>query len=268
MPFSQDWNRLRLGSGAPPSREILLEEPVDLNFKSLDDVFQIRAAKVNAHADLLEKPYLPSASVFGGMGSGRPWWGIEGQFCHAQGKKSIVGPAEETRFFINPFLLLGLDEGKAFIIRGVPCVPAFPRPLSLKWSAGESKAEVVYDITRFFRERARQPKETTAYDVLTLVDYNARDLGYEYIHADLARSQNIEPVPGSVLFKEAVQIKGVIHLGFSCGYPGGCNNGSPYEPDLRFRIKGLPAVVYCELWSQRPADPEQKPDFTFVLYLN
>jgi hypothetical protein len=164
--------------------------------------------------------------------------------------------------------LLGLDEGKAFIIREATCAPAFPRPISLKWSAEGSKAEAVYDITRFFRERARQPEETTAYDVLTLVDYNARDLGYEYIHADPARSQNIEPVSGSNLFNEVVRMKGVIHLGVSCGYPGGCNNGSPYEPGLEFRIKGLPAVVYCELWSRRPADPAQKPDFTFVLYLD
>jgi hypothetical protein len=80
-----DRNALRLGPGAPSSRQISLEEPVELDFKSREEVFQIRAERVNVYADLLERPYLSSASIFGWIVGGRPWWGIEGQFCHGSG---------------------------------------------------------------------------------------------------------------------------------------------------------------------------------------
>ncbi|MEI8010891.1 MAG: hypothetical protein WCI27_00215 [Candidatus Omnitrophota bacterium] len=261
-------NEIKVGADAPLSTDIPLEEPIELDYKSREEIFSIRTMNVNLHAILLEKDYHPSSNVFGQIVSNKPWWGIEGEFCEGPGSNSIDGPAEETRFFINPYLLLGLDEGKAFPMHGVPCDPAFPRPLSLKWVAGESRAEAVYDISRFFRERLRYPKEDGASDILELVNYNARDFGFEYIRVNRAQSQNVEPVSDSKMFQDVMPMKGFIHLGGSCGYPGGCNNASPYEPDLKFRITDLPAVLACDLWREKPADSAQKPDFTFILYLN
>ncbi len=260
-------NKLKVGPAGSFDRDIILAEPEELDFQSRKAIFNLREQRVMLYGDLLETPYHPSGEVFGQIRDDKPWWGIDGQFCKGPGEHSIDGMSEETRFFLNPFLLLGLDEGRTFISTRPDCVPTYPRPRSLKWFAKEAKAEAVYDISRFFRERARTP-EIAGYDVQDLVNYNARDMGYAYIHADFDRSQNVGRVEGSRLFDQPIALQNYIHSGGSCGYPGGCNNASPYEPDLRFRIKGTPAVLTCQLWKTKPEDAAQKSDFTFVLYLN
>lgn len=268
VPVQQEKNELKVGAGAVKATPILFDEPVELDEKSRDEILARRTMRVNYYAMLLDKGYKPSMSVFGQIVDHKPWWGIEGEFCMGPGRRSIDGPAEESRFLMNPFLLLGLDEGKAFTIRGVYCIPAFPRPLSLIWSPMEAKAEVVYDITRFYQERARYPKVNGEYDVLQLIDYNARDFGYQYIHVDSIQSHHVEPQADAGMFTDVVPMKGFIHLGGSCGYPGGCNNASPHQPDLIFRIKSVPALLNCKLWKERPAGPDQRADFTFIIRLD
>ena len=269
VPSSQERNSLRVGPQALDPVNIDLKEPIELDYKTREEVFAIRTQEVNIFSGLLDSGYHPSLNVFGQIVDHKPWWGIEGQFCKGPGNMSIEGPSEENRFFINPYLLLGLDEGKAFWdIAGRPCAPVFPRPVILRWSAQEAKAEVTYDISRFFRERARSPRNFGSYDILELVNYNARDLGFDYIYAVAQRSSNVQPASSSNLFNQAIQMKGFIHLGGSCGYPGGCNNASPYDPDVRIKITELPAVLTCELWKNKPQDLSEKPDFTFILYLN
>jgi hypothetical protein len=57
-----------------------------------------------------------------------------------------------------------------------------------------------------------------------------------------------------------------IHQGSSCGYPGGCNNMSPYTPEIdNLEIMGFPAQVIIRLWESKPASPEESPDMVFVI---
>ena len=252
----------------PAKKEIILNEPIELDYKSRDEIMNIRTQYVNQYRELIEEEYVPFTPVFGAIEDNRPWWGIDGEFCYGPGNRSIDGPSEETRFFANPFLLLGLDENKAFILAsGLPCEPAFPRPVTLYWYSPEAKAEVTYDISRFFRERERLPQELGNYHELSLVNYNARDFGYSYVYAARSLSKGVMEGTGARLFSSSCQLQSFIHRGGSCGYPGGCNNESPNQPDSRFKITDLPAVLYCKLWKAKPQNVEASADFIFIIKL-
>ncbi|MDD5195865.1 MAG: hypothetical protein PHQ96_09375 [Candidatus Omnitrophica bacterium] len=267
VQFSPNPNQLKLGTTASPlsSQEIILNEPIELDFKTRAQIMHIRKEYVDKYRDLLVNDYLPFEPLYNQIEDNRPWWGIRGEFCWSRGQKSIDGPSEETRFFINPYLLLGLDEGVAFT--SYPCAPVYPHPVSFFWFAQDSKAEVTYDISRFFREREYMPRKLRDYHTLSLISYNARDFGYEYISVAPEESLNVAPVGEGRLFKEACQLRAFIHRGISCGYPNGCNNQSPDEPDLQFKILDVPAVLYCKLWKANPKQASDNADFTFVIKL-
>ena len=137
----------------------------------------------------------------------------------------------------------------------------WPRPVSLSYT--EKEAVAVYDI-RGFLERAnaagRKPKPK-----LFLHNANARDFGFEWIR--VLEGKGVGPDKKSQIFNQSVKMKAYIHAGRSCGYPEGCNNGSPFEPDLYFKITDLPAEVLLGLWKSEPG-PDTPPDFRFRIKLN
>jgi hypothetical protein len=258
-------NRLRLGDAAAPGEIVIRPHaPVELDGLTRAQVFALRTREVQRHRPLVHEPYAPAAQVFGQIEDGRPWWGMEGEFCRGPGKRSIDGPSEEARFLLNPFLLLGLDEGKAFVDQPPTCFPVWPQPTRLSWSPHARRAVVRYDITRFIREK-RMVNLLRQFTQLSLDNYNARDFGLGFVHADPARSQNVAPFPGGRLFVDAIPLHGYIHRGGSCGYPGGCNNASPYEPQLYFKLTGLPARIHCKLWRERPAALTDAAEVSFLI---
>jgi hypothetical protein len=88
---------------------VAIQEPIDLNFKSKNAVLLLRAMMVYRHRELIVGEYRPAETVFGQIEGGKPWWGLRGHVYYGSGEKSIDGPAEETRFILNPFLLVAAD---------------------------------------------------------------------------------------------------------------------------------------------------------------
>lgn len=265
-------NSLKTGLRAPAERiDIAINAPVELDFLTRDQIMKIRAGYVLKHPELLQEGYFLYQPVFGSIIDKRPWWGIKGQFCYGPGDYSIEGPSEETRFFANPYLLLGLDEGKAFVRyetleEGAECNPAFPQAVSLVWNAFEGNTVATYDIKGFFGEREKiTSKRYAIYKEFNLVNYNARDFGYSYIYADPALSRNVGPAGNARLFSSVCVLQSFIHSGGSCGYGDGCNNESPKQPDLRFKVDSLPAVICCKLWKNRPESAQSPADFVFTI---
>ncbi len=259
-----DSSRLRLGAGAAPGPlTIERNEPEELDFKTREEIFERRRKMVARHAEFIEGDYSPSLALFGQITDGKPWWGLEGSYCKGPGEHSIDGPSEETRFLLNPFLLLGVNENYAWPIPG-DCFPAFPRPVLLSWDPVQSTATVTYDLKRFFNEWAELPHPFARTDFY-LVNYNARDFGYNYVHISKERSHGVFPFKKAALFSRPVLMQAMIHTGGSCGYPGGCNNQSPTESDLSFFVDDLPAEMYCKLWKQKPGSEKDPADFVFII---
>ena len=126
-------------------------------------------------------------------------------------------------------------------------------------------AQVTFDVSRCLAEINRwttRPLDVTLAS-FSLIAYNARDMNLNYIYLSLKDSRNLFKVnpPDS-----PCAIPHFIHRGGSCGYPGGCNNASPYTPEISdIEIERLDAQAVIWLWRQKPVSIEQPPDMTFVI---
>lgn len=276
-------NELALGSRANvEALDLGLQPPVELDYLPSSEILDLRRAAVARYPDLLAGSYRPSREVFR-LASGRPWWGIAGQFYHGPGEHSIDGPAEESRFLLNPYLLVAaefrglsiwsngqraLAWDKARITAGDLARPDFPfycPPVSLRWWPIESRAEVTYDVSACLSALNRW----TLYPLgitdasFDLTAYNARDLGLEYLYWSPESSQNVS---AGQAMQSPIAIPHFLHQGSSCGFPGGCNNMSPHVPELSgLQIQRLPARAVIQLWRDEQASAEQASDMTFVL---
>jgi len=261
---------------------IALQRPNELNFKKKVDVLAMRREAANRYPDLLAAPYEPADSIFGQIVDGLPWWGMKGQFFLGQGQRSIEGPAEETRFLLNPYLLVAADFF-GLVVGGTGTTPGwntekindntlnqsdFPftcHPRFLVWYPREGRAEAIYSVTDCMERMSRWSTKALKLSDMTfdLIAYNARDMNLNYLFLSLAESTNVDQYqpPGSVFY-----ISHFIHQGGSCGYSGGCNNMSPATPEIsNYWLKGLPAKANIRLWKNAPGSVKQQPDMLFTI---
>ena len=288
FPFLSKWlmpanhNQLLIGDQAKIRQRypVALSEPIEFDALSKAEVLQLRREAVARHPDLIEQGYRPAHVVFAQIEDGRPWWGTIGQYYHGPGSKSIDGPSEESRYILNPLLLVAADLmglspwnnhfrwDSSRVGDGEWNDPGFPlycRPSELTWWPRESRAEVVYDlgghIEQLNRYTAAPMSLAAAY--FCLMPDNARDLNLNYLAVCRETSTNVVmPEPAG----QVVEILHYIHRGDSCGYPGGCNNGSPYQAELdNFRVSALPAHLEVRLWRDRPQDVSEPHEMTFTV---
>ncbi|KKM96224.1 hypothetical protein LCGC14_1180240 [marine sediment metagenome] len=279
---SVNGNRLLLSDRAQIQRayDVVLNRPVEFDFLTRAAVLQLRCDAVAQHPRLIHRGYRPSHAVFGQMEDGLPWWGDAGQYFYGSGVKSIEGPSEESRYIVNPLLLVAVDlvglspwrdgfewDGSR-VSEGELNDPNFPlccRASSLTWWPHESRAEAVYDLSAHLEKlnRYTATRMSLADAVFCLMPDNARDMNLNYLAVSSETSLNVLKPD---LRRDAVQILHFLHRGGSCGYPGGCNNGSPYQAELdNFRIEALPAHLDVLLWRDRPEDISEPPVMRFTV---
>lgn len=254
-------NTLALGGDAlVDDLDIDIQPPAELDFLSRNEVLELRSRAVDIHPELLAAEYSPSRAVFGGIVGGLPWWGIEGEALYGRGEDSISGASEESRFILNPFLLVGADfyeNWQGRIVESDPgSIELVCLPESLHWQPAARRAEVTYSA-------ACTAQMSPVF--FHLVGYNARDFGMEYIHVSYTHSMNIskENMTSSI-----VRNPQYLHAGSSCGYPGGCNNLSPAVPELTsLTVTGFPARVETWLWEEQPESVSQAADMIFVILI-
>ncbi len=238
--------------------DIALQKPVEFDFKTKAEVLQIRSEAVQKHPELLAGVYRPSEKVFGQIVDKRPWWGMYGEFYYGKGDRSIEGPSEEARFILNPFLLVAADFysfWQGYLSEDdLPSYNLTCQPYKLHWWPKEGRAEATYG------EKCVSSRLSHTFE---LVAYNARDFNLNFVYVSYKESFNVSKsdIPAS-----PISIPHFIHLGSSCGYPGGCNNMSPYTPELVGLVfKDLPARLVIRLWQDKPVSPTQTADMVFTL---
>jgi hypothetical protein len=274
-PVQAEQTCLAIGKSAKVAGMVAIPiyPPVELNYQSKSAIFKARKQFVMTQPKLITGPYTPSEDVFGRIEDGKPWWGIEGMSYYGAGNKSILGPAEESRFIMNPFLLVGDSNGGSTLFdkHKVPAsrlhqgyFPFYCQPRDLKWWPSESRAEVTYDARSFQQWSCQINGSQTSYGgIIQLEAINARDLGLEYIYVPIERCTNIKA--GSPM-RAAMSIPQYIHCGGSCGYPGGCNNMSPTTAELdSLRLTALPARLEIWLWKSAPQTGKEPADMVFVI---
>ncbi len=261
--------------------EIPINGVEDYNFLSKKQILDLRSKHVARFPQLVKGEYKPSDRVFLAIEDGKPWWGMRGIFLYGTGDKSIEGPAEESRFLSNPFLLVGASPGSCLIwnTKTIPAAelerPDFPfcwQPSKLVYQPKMEIVETTYDISAYDQKLedskdwlTEQGRRELPIREFSLMAYNARDFGYEYIYVPIENSANISNKNDP---KGPVEINQFIHCGNSSGYPGGCNNMSPERPPIdRFAITKLPASLKILLWKRRPPSSQTKPDLTMYMYM-
>jgi hypothetical protein len=276
-------SRLALGAGATVDTiDIALSPPQELDGKTCSAILDLRRQAAARYPDLLAGSYTPSPQVFH-ISDNLPWWGIAGQFYYGKGEHSIDGQSEESRFILNPYLLIAAElrglsiwsDGERALawdkarITGQdladPDYPFYCRPTGLRWWPRTARAAVTYDVSGCLVELNRWTSYplTVADASLDLIAYNARDMNLNYLYLSLADSDNLS---ASSPMQSSITIPQFLHAGDSCGYPGGCNNMSPRVAELiNLRIERLPARATIWLWHDRPAGVEQPPDMTFTI---
>ncbi len=276
---AQGVNNLRLGQNAAVKSivEINLEPVKNLNYKSRAEILNMRTNLVNQHANLLENQYIPNLEIFGQIVDNKPWWGVIGSCIYGSGNRSIEGPSEETRFLLNPFLLVGANSWSCEIFEEQKLTdsdlekkdfPYFWQPTSLTYNLSANWARVVYDVSSFnnnLKKYQNLLKDNYEIRKFGLIAYNARDMGFNYIYTAKSKSVN---VANNYNLKQAIPILHMIHCGGSCGYSGGCNNMSPAMPEIdNLEFTQLPARCVVYLWKNAPSSISQKPDFVFIIDL-
>lgn len=268
--------QLSVGPAAKSKGEICLSLSgvSSLNGRTRSQIIQERRRAIGKYP-LFNGIYSPSAPVFGQVEDNKPWWGYYGMYVYRRGLKSPEGPSKESRFIFNPYLLVAADPTVIGLIDPTKVTadilkkPGFPfvwEPKDLKWWPEQSRAEVTYDVSGFEKRMTKFKAylNSGVVDKFSLIAYNARDLGFNYIFPDVANSTNVE---NRYVEKAPIKITQMIHCGGSCGYPGGCNNMSPLMPQLDFmRLTGKPpGKLVINLWREQPPSISAKPDFVYTI---
>lgn len=235
----------------------------DLDFKTKSQVLSLRRVAVSRYPSLISGKYQPSDAVFGQIVDGVPWWGLLGAYCYGKGERSIAGPSLHSESILNPYFLV-IPSFNTW--RSTNCRKANERtayklfycpPRSLRWYPKRGQAEVTYDMECLRRSGS---------DDLSLDAYNARDLNLNYVYVSYGESSNISKHDQPA---RAYKNPQYIHKGGSCGYPGGCNNRSPYTPPLDdIQILGWPVKIVVYLWESNPDTVDTPPDMEYVIHFN
>jgi hypothetical protein len=170
-------NALALGAAARGDAiDIRINSPAELDRLSKAEVLALRHQAVMAYPQLLASAYTPSDAVFGQIVGSANWWGIAGQFRRGPGPESIEGPSEESRFILNPYLLVApefRDWWPHLTDSEAANFPFACYPQSLRWIPREARVEAIYAASCIGQRQSQE---------VDLIAYNARDLGLGFIY--------------------------------------------------------------------------------------
>ncbi len=278
-------NRVAVGNEAKVDGwvGISLQPPTHLGYRKKVEILDLRTSEVLKFPTLIVEPYRPSDAVFGEIVDDRPWWSMKGLFMFyfssptERSQRYIVeGVSEETRFIMNPFLLVGLefffqsqDMSEAELLAlnlDAPNFKLFPEPSVLEWNPKERRARVSYDVSSYLEQSKEWRKplelEQTFFDLIT---YNARDFNLEFLQFVAEGSEHLIPPPE--LKKEPIPLRHFLHLGGRCGLPIGCNNMSPAMPEIQgFGLTALPARILLSL-RRKNSENASDPDMEYLITL-
>ena len=245
---------LALGNVAKSEEiSISINPPRELDFKTRKEVFSVRKKMLKKYPIFTKDGYNAKGPVYAQVEDNKPWWGLQGIECKGNGQHSIDGLSEESRFIDNPFLLVGIDQEAYSFGADAKCSGRYPKPSNLKFDTKKKFISVSYGLMPDDR-----PYRFTG--------QNARDLGYSFGYAE--KLSGIEFVQKDNISTDIYEFKDFLHVGGSCGYPGGCNNGSPAQPQLQFRVPKKKGSIRFKLWKKRPATKDEKADLIYEIKIH
>lgn len=249
-----------------------INPPRNLNFKTDKEIFSVRKKMISSYPIFFKGKYDPrTSSVFQQIEEKKPWWGLKGLMCYGPGNLSIEGVSDESRFIDNPFLLVTIEEGHALALlenKG-NCPLSYPKPTKIVFDSDKRIFHVNYSVSSHDKALSNVASANHIKPSQMTYSFNGRnaiDFGIPYVYA--TNFKNLHFTDSNNISKSPYQFKDFIHVGGSCGYPGGCNNGSPTQTETNFQIDKYPASISFKLWKSQPASVNDKADLTYEIKIN
>ena len=210
--------------------------------------------------------YHPSERIFQGIVDGKPWISLKGAYCNGWETKNgrTSGPSEESVFMNNPIGLVMVEMPYYGYVKPNSCSP-ITKFLPTKITVSKNAINLYYNISGF--QDAVVNEQGKQYAIYYLKPINAKDFGYEWGY--VAKRENLGFSHDTPINKRPYNFKDFIHCGGACEIEGGCNNGSPNQPQLRFGLDNkYPASMQIYLWKEKPEHWYSDSDMIVNLYFN
>lgn len=243
-------------------QDIPLRKMSELSSLTKKEIIEKRIEYVNNSKIFKIKDYLPKAEIYQ-IEDNIPWISVEELTRNGlkDNPNIAYGLSRQSISINNPELLLTL-MAPAFGKRSAKQISNldyfFPTKLEYK---KENILEVHYNISDFYKKNPNYKGFEMVMD-----DTNARDFSYNWGY--VSEKENISPITFNGIFKQPYFFQGYYHRGFSCGLESGCNNYSPYQKDMNFRIMETPAYLEFKLWKTKPKSLEIKQDMIYRMYFD
>lgn len=247
------------------------------NYIDKNELLKMRKNYVNKSV-FKDKKYVPNAEIFGQVQSKKPWWGIDNLTCYTKNSdtnSNIKGLSEESRYLNNPNMLLGLRLSERYpqeLIGESFCADKEIKelmPVKMTYNPKIKMITAVYEANDNFSMVYTTGKNRRNKVRFLLHGINAKDAGYNYIFASGEQNVMFGNFSDKTAEMEPVEILQFLHTGNSCKIAGGCNNVSPYQPELEFSIQKLPAEIMFSLWKTKPLYKFMPADFSYkIIILN
>ncbi len=225
-----------LYNNADDVENITINQPINLSYKSKQEIYNIRKAYV-AKSIFASPNYQPSEEVFGGIESNKPWISMDWCFTYNSAKPDnyilrTSGASSHSRSLINPSLPVLIEY--PYSIPDVTeyknlctSMPQAMVPIKATYTKSKKEVEIAY------KKLPDTGNDNTGYQITAL---NARDFGYKYMYLDKSKSTlKMSFKMNNNISTGAKEITDFIHLGESCRVAGGCNNWSISRDDLQFK---------------------------------
>lgn len=230
--------------------------------KSAAEILKLRKQAVaESPAFYNRKNYEPNPSVFN-IEDGLRWISAYEISCNGVENSKDIGKGEsrESTGILNPELMLYVVVANLNSAQNNYCSSIdYLRPYKITYNPN-TKTISAYINYKDFRDK------NNGYRNVVLADANARDLGYNYVTADL--SQNIRYRYDRNLSNRIIGTSGFYHRGYACGLSEGCNNYSPYESGYEFYLTDLPAKIHMKLWGNDPISERANADLNYEMIFN
>ena len=249
-----------------------INPPRELNFLDKDEIFRVRNQMIADYPIFFSGDYQADTSpVFNQIVGGKPWWGLRGLICYGPGQLAIEGESDESRFIDNPFLLISMEEAHALVYMKEKgdCPLSYPEPNFLSFDRDRMTFFVEYNASAHEQMLSIIAKSNNYEEPQMKYGFhgrNAIDFGVPYVYATDIR--NLHFTNDRNIGNTIYRFRDFIHVGGSCGYPGGCNNGSPHQPETEFIIDAYPASATFKLWRQQPNSPDDPADLIYDITIN
>lgn len=273
-PFLSDaLNALMSKTSVAQERALAIPALQSYNNETKTDLLLRRKAAVenSVFKDVLKDKYSPSEEVFGGVQDKMPWISLKNSICidpRLNPHHVSKGNSALSRFIENPNVLVGIMPPYVMSIKenspNCTSVPLKFIPTKMTYDPKNKMITSYYPMSYSVMNQTVKKNGRSVPLYFTLTGLNAKDLGYKFAtvsHSDGVLFTNY----GENISDDVVGFRDFIHVGGSCGVPGGCNNLSPYQPAHDFYFISIPAEITFKLWKGKPVSKFMPADFNYKI---